>query len=212
MTVQLFEPDLDVSSLFSRSWQTFKEHFWPTVAVFVIYALLTSAGSIIQDDPGLGDLVMYLIAGPITAGTYMYALRRVRGEEADLGDMFDGFKVFGKALGVFVLYSVMVVVGLVFLIVPGIYVAIAFYPCMYLVLDDDLDVIETLRKAWRMTEDYRGKLFVVLLAVIGVNILGLIALGVGIIFTGALSLLVGAAVYQELAGNAVQGQSDLDTV
>ena len=212
MAVQLFEPDLDVSSLFSRSWQTLKEHLWPTVAVFVIYSLLTSAGSMIQDDPGLGDLIMYIIAGPITAGTYMYALRRIRGEEADLGDMFDGFRVFVKALGVFVLYSVMIVVGLVFLIVPGIYVAIAFYPCMYLVMDDELDIIETLRKAWRMTEGYRGKLFVVLLAVIGVNILGLIALLVGIIFTGALSLLVGAAVYNELAGATVQAEPDLDTV
>lgn len=199
MAESIYAPDLEVRSLFSRSWSVFREHLWLTVGVFVIYSLLTSSGGFWDGDNGLGDLVMYLIAGPITAGVYLFALRMTRGGEPDIADVFRGFQQFGRALGVFVLYSVMIVVGLVLLVVPGVFVAIAFMPCMFLVLDDDLGVLDTLRRAWEMTEGYRGRIFIVAVAVVGINVLGLLALLVGVIFTGAWSLLIGATLYDELA-------------
>lgn len=199
MAETLYGPDLRVSSLFSRSFDAFKQHLWPTVGVFVIYALLTSFGGWSGNDFGFSDIISIVIGGPITAGAYYYAVRVIRGEGADIGQVFRGFQVFGKALIVWVLYGLMVIVGMVFLIIPGIYLAIAFAPAMYLILDDDLDAIETLRKAWRMSAGHRLEMFIVALALLGLNILGLIALLVGVIFTGALSLLIGAAVYDELA-------------
>lgn len=202
MAEQLYDPEMEVSSLFSRAWAVFKDHLGITIAVFVIYSLLTGSAGIWDGEGwwfGLADLIMLAIAGPITAGTYMFALRLVRGEELDLGEMFRGFQEFGRAFGVFVLYMIMVVIGLVFLIVPGIYIAVAFMPAMFLVLDDDLGVIETLQKAWAMTDGRRGSIFLVLLAVVGVTLLGLVAFLVGVVFTGALSLLVVAVLYDELA-------------
>ncbi len=194
-----YYPDLDVGSLFSRAWEIFKEHLWHVVGVFVIYSLLTSAGSWWGNDAGIGELIIFVISGPITAGTYMFALRLIRGGEPDLGEMLRGFQVFGKAVVVFVLYAGTVIVGLIFLIVPGVYVAVALMPALFLVLDDDLGAVETLQKAWAMTSGHRGRVFLVLLAVIGLNVLGLIALLIGVIFTGALSLLINAALYDELA-------------
>lgn len=199
MAEHLHDPDLEIGPLFSRAWEIFKEHLWITVAVFVIYSLLTSAGQLFGEDVGLGELIIFVISGPITAGTYMYALRLVRGGEADIGEMLRGFQVFGKAFGVFALYAIIVVVGMIFLIVPGIYMAIALMPSMFLVLDDDLSVTETLQKAWAMTQGYRGRIFIVGLAVLGLNLLGIVAFLIGVIFTGALSLIIGALLYEELA-------------
>lgn len=199
MAEYLYDPDLEVKSLFSRAWETFKEHLWPVVGVFVIYSLLTSMGSMWGDDVGLGELLVFIISGPITAGTYMYALRLIRGGESEIGEMLRGFQVFGKAFVVFTLYSVMVIVGLIFLIVPGVFVAVALMPAMFLVLDDDLGAIETLQKAYEMTAGHRRRIFIVLLAIVGLNLLGLVALLIGVIFTGALSLLIAAALYDELA-------------
>lgn len=199
MAEHLHDPDLEIGPLFSRAWEIFKEHLWTTVAVFVIYSLLTSAGQLFGEDVGLGELIILVISGPITAGTYMYALRLVRGGEADIGEMLRGFQVFGKAFGVFALYAIIVVVGMIFLIVPGIYMAVALMPSMFLVLDDDLSVMETLQKAWAMTQGYRGRIFIVGLAVLGLNLLGIVAFLIGVIFTGALSLIIGALLYEELA-------------
>ncbi len=202
MTETVHEPDLDVGSLFSRSWAVFKEHVGITVAVFIIYSLLAGSPRLWGSGTwffDLGEIVMFMIAGPMTAGVYMFALRLVRGREPDLGEIFHGFKEFGRAFSVFVLYTVAVIVGLVLLVVPGIYVAVALMPAMFLVLDDDLGVIETLQKAWAMTEGRRGRVFLVLLSLLGLNLLGLAAFIVGVVFTGALSLLICAALYDELA-------------
>ncbi len=196
-----FSPDLSVGTLFSRAWEVFRNHMGFMVGVFLIYALLTSSGGIVGDDGwfgGLGDLIMFVISGPITAGTYAVALGLIRGEPRDLGEMFNGFREFGRAFGVFTLYTIVFVCGLVLLIVPGIYIGVALAPAMYLVMDDRLGVVDTLRKAWSMTEGYRWEIFLVGLAIVGINILGLIALLIGVIFTGAFSLLVGAALYDEL--------------
>lgn len=195
-------PDLGVRSLFTRGWRVFKEHVGVMIAVFILYSLLTGGGALWDWDGwffDFGQLVMYAIAGPITAGVYMFALRLLRGEEPDLGEMFLGFRAFGRSFGVFVLYSVLMIVGFALLVVPGVYVAVALMPAMFLVLDDDLGVIDTLQKAWAMTEGHRGAIFLVGLAVVGLNLLGLAFFIVGIVFTGALSLLIGAALYDELA-------------
>ncbi|MEX0599948.1 MAG: hypothetical protein WD021_10275 [Rhodothermales bacterium] len=196
------EPDLDVRSLFTRGWRVFKEHMGLMIAVFILYSLLTGGG-VLWDRSGwffdFGQILMYAIAGPVTAGVYMFALRLIRDEEPDLGEMFLGFREFGRSFGVFVLYSVMMIVGFALLVAPGVYVAVALMPAMFLVLDDDLGVIDTLQKAWAMTEGHRGAIFLVALALVGLNLLGLAFFIVGIVFTGALSLLIGAAMYDELA-------------
>lgn len=195
-----YTPDLSVGHLFSRAWDVFRRHMGFMVAVFVIYALLTGSGSIFGDSwfGDLGNIIMLVIAGPITAGTYALSLGLIRGRDPDLGEIFSGFQEFGRAFGVYVVNLILVVVGFIFLIIPGIYIAAALAPCMYLVMDDKLGVADTLRKAWDMTHGYRLQIFIVGLAIIGVNILGLIAFVVGILFTGGLSLLLGAALYDEL--------------
>lgn len=195
-----YAPDLSVNSLFSRAWAIFREHLGFVLAVFLIYALLTGGVNYFSDDllGGLGSLIGIIIAGPVTAGAYAVALGLVRGEQPEIGEVFAGFREFGRALGVYILQSLAIVVGMILLIIPGIYIAVALAPAMYLVLNDSLGVTDTLRKAYAMTEGYRWQIFIVGLALILVNILGLIALIVGIIFTGAFSLLVGAVLFDEL--------------
>lgn len=197
-----YVPDLEIRSLFTRAWEIFRAHLGTMIAVFILYSLLTGTG-VFWDSGGwifdVGELLMFVISGPVTAGTYMFALKLVRGEDPDIGEMFRGFQEFGRAFGVFTLYTILFVVGLVLLIVPGIYVGVALMPAMFLVLDDRLGVIDTLQKAWAMTDGHRGGVFLVLLTLVGLNLLGLLFFIVGVVFTGAFSLLVGAAMYEELS-------------
>jgi uncharacterized membrane protein len=71
-------------------------------------------------------------------------------------------------------------------------------PAVFLVLDGDAGVFDTLGRAWAMTTGYRIKIFLVFLAVLGLNLLGVLALVIGVFVTGAFSMLLIAAVYEEL--------------
>ena len=72
-------------------------------------------------------------------------------------------------------------------------------PAMYLVLDENYGVGDTLQESWDMTKGHKWSIFVLLLAIMGVMILGLLAFFVGAIFAAAFSYVVMATAYDELA-------------
>lgn len=50
----------------------------------------------------------------------------MRNESYTFTDVFGGYKMAGEVIAVYLLYAVLVVLGMVFLVLPGIYLAIAF--------------------------------------------------------------------------------------
>ena len=197
------EPDLSVGHLFSRGWETFKANFWLSLGIAVLYLVLTSLGSGGAGHGGFSgflNLVGFVIAGPLTAGVYNVYLRMARGESVEFASMFDGFKQMGKSVGVYWLMLLATIVGFVLLVVPGIVLGLGLLPAMFLVLDGNLGVMDTLKRSWEMTNGYKWQLFLVALAVVGINILGLVALVIGVFITMTVTMLIFAAAYDELAG------------
>ena len=200
-------PNLGVGDLFRRGWETFKANIGMSILMFLLYTVLTNLGSggFGRDGGGFSmilNLAGILITGPVMAGTYYAFLRMARGEQVSFGMMFEGFQVFVKAFGVFWLMAIAILVGLVLLIVPGVILALGLIPVMFLVLDENLGVVDTLKRAWAMTDGHKGSLFLLILALIGLNILGLLALVIGVIVTATLSLHIIAAAYDELSGKS----------
>ncbi len=203
-TEEPYIPDLSIGHLFSRSWPLFKEHLWLLVGTFALYALAVSIGSNpITDGSGMGDGVLsiigFVITGPLTAGIYWMMLKVHRHEPIEFGDLFVGFNEFGRAFGVYAISAIATGLGLILLIVPGIIIAVGLWPAMYLVMDDDRGVMDTLQEAWAMTSGYRLQLFLLGVALAFLVLLGILALFIGIFFTGTFALLVGAAAYEELS-------------
>lgn len=197
--VDRYVPDLSLGHLFSRSWGPFKEHLGLLVGAFTVYALIAGGLGALSSDSSLLNLVSFVISGPLSAGLYWLMLEIHRDEQAEFADLFAGFREFGRAFGVYALSLIAMMVGLLLLIVPGIIIAIGLWPALFLVMDDSLGVMDTLRRAWDMTRGYRWQLFVLGLVLTFVALAGLLAFGVGILFTGAFAMFVGAAAYEELA-------------
>ena len=115
-------------------------------------------------------------------GMFAFSLSLVRGQETNISQLFSqsGGKLL-KVLGATILYYIMVIVGCLFLIVPGIYLALRFMHYQAAIVDKDLGVIESLKYSSQLTRDNKLNLF-------GLGILcGLIALaGFIAIFVGLL--------------------------
>lgn len=99
------------------------------------------------------------------------------------------------------IFSVMLAVGLVLLIIPGLIVAVVFGLYGWALVDKHLDPIESLRESSRLTAGHRGRLFLFLLAAIGLNILGLFALIIGVLVTSAVTLIAAGHIYRQLDGS-----------
>ncbi len=196
-------PNLSIGYLFSRSWPRFKDNLWLLVGTFTLYALLIGIGSDTWDGDrtggGLLNLVALIVTGPLTAGLYWMMLKVQRDEPIEFTDLFAGFGEFGRAFGVYVLSTIAVVIGLILLIVPGLILAVGLWPGLFLVMDDELGVMDTLRKAWDMTSGHRLQLFGLSIVLSLLVLAGIIVFLVGVLFTGAFAALVAAAAYDELA-------------
>lgn len=202
-TYESYTPDLSIGHLFGRSWPRFKENLGVLVGAFAVYLLITSLLSdpnpVDDEGGGLFGLIAFVLAGPLTAGLYALNLAVQRDEEVAFGDLFSGFQEFGRAFGVYALSAIVIGIGLLLLLVPGIILALGLWPGLFLVMDRDFGVVDTLKEAWAMTSGYRLQLFLLSLVLLVFTLSGLIALGIGVLFTGALSMLVIAAAYEELA-------------
>jgi uncharacterized membrane protein len=82
-----------------------------------------------------------------------------------------------------VLYALIVIGGLILLIVPGIIWAIKYQFYGYYIVDKKLSPFDALKRSGKTTYGHKWMLFKFALALIGINILGLLCLIIGLFAT-----------------------------
>ena len=197
-TVSTYTPNLSVGYIFGKAIEIFKTNTGLVLGAFLIYGLIMSIPQVILGDT-MGSLVVMLGAGPMALGYQGMMLKVIRNEPAEISNLFDGFQQFVPALGLYVLTAIAVGVGLLLLIVPGIIVALGIWPAFMLMYDGSEGLVETLQRAWNLTNGYKMTLFILFLITALFVLAGLIALIIGVIVTGAIGSLVYALAYEELS-------------
>ncbi|MFC2000429.1 glycerophosphoryl diester phosphodiesterase membrane domain-containing protein [Chloroflexota bacterium] len=132
----------------------------------------------------LGFLAFFygvLIVGPIDYGVSFAHLKAARGDKLQITDMFQVFQNYWNAVLASILVSIIIFIGFVLLIIPGIIFAckLAFTP--YLVVDQKMDVMEAIKGSWNMTRGHAWKVFFIGLLAIPIVIVGLVLFIIGII-------------------------------
>ena len=129
------------------------------------------------------QLISMLVAAPLSLGFSIYALNLFRDGSAEYNNVFDGFKSLGKALGVYFLTIISVLIGFILFIVPGIILALGLSMAYFIMIDKpELGVVDTLKESWRITKGNKTKLLGLSLRFIPWAILGILCLIVGIAF------------------------------
>ena len=119
--------------------------------------------------------------------------------QADLSRIGEILPQIPAYLGGKVLYGLIVLVGLVLLIVPGIIVAYMFLYVGYLIIDRGLGPIAALSESRVLTDGYKLDLFLFSLVVAFVNIVGIVCLFVGLFVTIPVTLMASVYVYRRLS-------------
>ena len=179
--------DFSVKGALKAGWELTKQHWVVMIGLYLGFTILCMIFSLFMGTPGSAQFwIMYLIEIALsiifTAGYYKMYLNASLGEEPE-------FAVFGQMakrwlpfLGVSILFSIAVCVGLVLLIVPGIWIAVRFGFAYYLILDDEqLSIADAFRESYRLTNGYALELCGLLLASILILFVGFICLIVGIL-------------------------------
>lgn len=214
---------IEAGKVLGTSWEIFKKDMGLVIGGMIVFNLLNFAVQLPQNimngvagaleaqgdkDSAMVCQIIGLLFFPLSiagqmffqVGMFRFVLNIVRGDVAQIGDLFTGAKFFWRMLGASILFGLMVFAGTLACIIPGIILALMFAPYGYVLVDEDPPGIECLSRARAATKDNLGTLFVVALAMIGVNILGMLALCVGLIFTIPLTTLYFAVAYCQMTG------------
>ncbi len=177
-------------------WNAVKSHLGFFIGMFLLFAALSfmNFGS-----HAIGTrIVLGLFVSGISLGCIKITIDVADGKAPEFKELFSCFSLLLKYIIAAVLYSIVVGVGLVLLIIPGIIWAVqfGFYP--YVIVKERLGPVAALRKSSAITEGVKGRLIVFAFALLGVNVLGVIAFGIGIIVTIPLSMIAMAHVFRQL--------------
>lgn len=131
-------------------------------------------------------------------GIRRISLKTIDNREPRFSDIWSAYPVLVSYIAGNILYALAVIVGLAFLIVPGIYLAIRLQFYGYLIIDKGMGAIEALKESGSLTRGVKINLFLLGLGLIALNILGAMALGVGLFITIPMTWIASAYVYRRL--------------
>jgi len=162
-------------------------------AEFIIFSIL---GVIIFSNPVSG----ILLGGPVTA-SYLHMAHLVNGDQP-LGfqDFFKGFEKTGSLLKLNLLIFMVVLAGLVLLVVPGIYFAVSYIFSHFFVWFYDIEPADATTLSKKTVAGNFGQILLLLLILAGINLLGVMALGVGVLVTMPFSFCVVYAAFEDIIG------------
>ncbi|MEX0987129.1 MAG: glycerophosphoryl diester phosphodiesterase membrane domain-containing protein [Bacteroidales bacterium] len=180
---------------YSVSWNIMWKSFIGLFVVTILYAIISGPTAMFQWETDkfewfLLPVVFFgigfglFIAGPIGYSTQWVFLKAVRGESFEIRDMFEVFqRNYWNAVAANLVVGLIIGIGIIMLIVPGIIFAcrLAFVP--YLVIDREMEVTEALTRSWEMTKGHGWQIFLMGILAFFIAILGLIVLFFGVIIS-----------------------------
>ncbi len=180
-----------------RGWDVIKPHWLVLSAMFFIHAAIGCV-------PYLGPCAQFIIGGAIMVGIWRAVLGTIDGRKPDVGMMFQGFDRFGDAFLANLISNILIVLGFVCLIVPGIILAIMWMFTFPVIGETPLGFWEAMRESSRLTEGYRWRLFLLAVACVLVALLGLLVFCVGVFVACAVDLAALGLAYRFLQGKKRQ--------
>ncbi len=135
----------------------------------------------------------------VSLGSIYIVLALVDGKKVSISEILSRADLFWKYLWASIMYVLAIGIGFILLIVPGVYMALKYGLYRYVIVDrPELSAMDALKESARLTDGIKWDLFVFSLALAGINILGFLALGIGLLYTIPVSAMAYVALYRSL--------------
>ncbi len=137
---------------------------------------------------------------PLIAGFYLAADSLVKGRPIRFENMFDGFQHF---LGLFLfslISSILIILGIIALILPGIYLAVCYIFSPFFIIFGRMDFWQVMEASSKVVHREWFSIFVFILVLGLLNLVGILALGIGLLFTIPITYCAFYAAFDDIVG------------
>ena len=210
--------DYSITQLIGEAWQLISGTKGIIFAGFVVFYLVMFVASFIiglvfgifgalSDNMVLAIVVQFAtsilataVAYPFLAGVSMIGIRRAAGQPFSFNDIFSYFGRTVPLLITAILMMILIYIGFFLLILPGIYLSVAYMLAMQLVVERNLSpwqALEASRKALSQHWFKAFGLFLLLGLIVAVSI---IPLGIGLVWSVPLFVVATGVLYRTIFG------------
>jgi len=193
------------TDLLKEVWELFKKNLnllLGLIGVYLAYYIAQYLISYLFPQSALAtllSLVFVVIFLVIQLGAYNMILKIVDGKKATIQDLYTYSNIAMKVLRNIVagfIVGIAVAVGLVFFIIPGIYIAVRSMFFTYYIVDKDAGIVDSIKMSWDLTKNGVLNLFLLAILFIIINFIGAILI-VGLAVTLPLTFLATAILYRK---------------
>ncbi len=205
---------LNIRGCLLRGWELVKGDFWPIVGVTaLVLALLWAASSSEpifsyqhQGFHATTSLLGVLLGGPLMGGLYLFFLKKIRGEPARVETAFTGFSsCFLQLFLANFVTDVLLTLGFICLILPFIYLVVAWIFTLPLVIDKRLEFWPAMRLSRKVVAKRWWKFLGFGIVLLLFNLGGVLLFCVGVFLTFPISLAALMYAYQDIFATAQAG-------
>lgn len=204
---------IDIGGILREAWEKtagFKGTFW--IAVLVMAAVLLGIGiglgivNWILEKIGIeffnvvSQIIQLAITMPMAGGLIILGIRRSADGPLDAKTVVSYFHLILPMLGMTLLMYLLVAVGLVLLILPGIYLAVAYMLALPVLIDKNLGPWEALEASRKAITHRWWELFALQLVLGLINLATVLTLGIGLIWTYPMTIIALGIVYRRIFG------------
>src|SRR3982751_2996749 len=170
-----------------EGWRLVKDDLGNYVLLAVVFTVLNA-------------VVPLILQGPLLVGFHIFTMKKLAGRRPEFADLFKGFNFFVPALVATIVIGVFTFAGTLLCIIPGLVVA-AMYKFTYLfIVDKRMDFWPAMQASHAIVkQDYFG-FTMFLLALVGVNILGVLFCIVGIFVSIPVTFAAITVAYRDIVG------------
>ncbi|MFH1063193.1 MAG: hypothetical protein V1747_09985 [Candidatus Omnitrophota bacterium] len=187
-------------------WQATKNKFWFFSAMFLvifIFALVLSvAMNALKSSSAAGYMLISLFTTIfnifVSIGIITITLAVCDDKPIDVFDFFSNTHLILKYFAASIIYGIIVFLGCIFFIIPGIILAIRLQFFTYLLVDQQLGPIQALKKSAELTKSCTFSLFSFGILIMLINFFGVLCFGFGLFVSMPTTLIALAYVYKKL--------------
>lgn len=197
---------IKISEALMFGWKRTIKNFWLITNAILLTALVYFVVDIFSTNVSSWDAYAAVIGfgGGILATNFMtfvlmkFFLNIYDNNEVTVLGMLQNSKGFYKFFIVYMAVNLATIAGLFFLIIPAIYVVVTYSFALYLLIDRNLGIQESLIESARISRGHKIQLLKFWLALVCINIVGAALFLVGLLFSLPVSFLAIIYVYREL--------------
>ncbi len=219
-------PQLTVGDAIGYGWHKFKGNAGVWIGILVIAFLINVAVSLVFTDWSsfsstesggeiafqagpdftvwgiIGQIVTAIVAYLVSAALIRGALHELDGNRPGIGAFFQ-FSNVGAIIIASFLVGLMTGIGLVLFFIPGIIIAFLCYWTMQFVLDQQQDAITAIKSSFGAISANVGPLVLLTLALVGINFVGALLCGLGLLVTVPLTIIASTYAYRVVVKGVV---------